>query len=66
MHFKQNDKWQATVAWHVDYLKVSHKDGKEITKFDKWLSDINEEIKVKQEKVMSTFVWIWTTLKLDN
>jgi hypothetical protein len=27
-----------TVCWHVDNLKVSHVDPKEVTKFGKWLS----------------------------
>jgi hypothetical protein len=29
---------QMTVCWHVDDLKVSHVDPKEVTKFGKWLS----------------------------
>ena len=28
---------QMTVAWHVDDLKVSHKDANEVTGFNSWL-----------------------------
>jgi hypothetical protein len=31
---------QMTVCWHVDNLKVSHVDPKEVTKFGEWLSKI--------------------------
>ena len=29
-----------TITWHVDYLKVSHKDAFETTKFGMWLEGI--------------------------
>lgn len=34
------------VVWHVDDLKVSHKDPTEITNLAKYLSKIDENVKV--------------------
>ena len=31
---------QMTVTWHVDDLKISHKDSREVTKFIKHFGDI--------------------------
>merc|ERR1711933_326410 len=43
---------QMTVTWHVDDLKVSHKDPQEITKFADYLSGIyGEKLTVKRGKV---------------
>ena len=43
---------QMTVCWHVDDLKVSHKDPKEITKFAVYLSSIyGEKLTVHRGKV---------------
>ena len=40
------------VTWHVDNLKVSHKDSFEITKFACWLSEIyGEDLTVHRGKV---------------
>ena len=41
-----------TVTWHVDNLKVSHKDPHQITKFSSYLSSIyGEKLAVKIGKV---------------
>ena len=43
---------QMTVTWHVDDLKVSHKDPFEITKFTAYLSSIyGKKLSVKRGKV---------------
>ena len=43
---------QMTVAWHVNDLKVSHKDPFEITKFATYLSSIyGKKLSVKKDKV---------------
>ena len=38
-----------TIIWHVDYLKISHQDGWEITKIIKLLGKVYGDIKVKRE-----------------
>ena len=42
-----------TIVWHVDDLKVSHKNPWEVTKIAIWLSSIYGEIKVQQGKVLN-------------
>ena len=39
---------QITIIWHVDDLKISHRDGWEIAKIIKWLGKIYGDIKVKR------------------
>ena len=41
---------QMTIIWHVDDLKISHRDGLEITKIIKRLRKIYGDIKVKRGK----------------
>ena len=49
------DGKQFTVVWHVDDLKISHEDHKEIDKFVKWLQDMYEDdvgkVKVTRGKI---------------
>ena len=48
---KKNDS-QMTVTWHVDDLKISHKDSREVTKFIKHFGDIyGERMTVHRGKV---------------
>ena len=45
---------QMTVTWHVDDLKISHKDEKEVTKFINDLGEIySNKLTVMREKVHS-------------
>ena len=39
-----------TIIWHLDHLKISHKDGWEITKIIKWHGNIYGDIKEKDER----------------
>ena len=41
---------QMTIIWHADELRISHKDGLEITKIIKWLGKIYGDIKGKRGK----------------
>ena len=46
---------QMNVIWHVDDLKVSHKDPWENTKFAKWLSNIySKKLTIHRGKLMTT------------
>ena len=42
---------QTIITWHVDDLKILHKNGWEITKIIKWLGKIYRKIKVKRRKI---------------
>ena len=51
---KMVNRKQMTVTWHVDDLKVSHVEEKEVSKFCMQLSDIyGSKIKVNHGKVQS-------------
>ena len=54
---------QMTVTWHVDDLKVSHKDPGEVTQF---LRDMVKYtamlLQLREEKYIRTSEWILTTL----
>ena len=47
---KQNNGKQKTIIWHVNDMKISHCDGREITKIIKWLGKIYGDIEVKHGK----------------
>ena len=49
---KYIDGHQMTVVWHVDDMKISHKNPNEITKLAGYLSRINGNIKVAQGKIL--------------
>ena len=42
---------QFTIVWHVDDLKMSHKDPKEVTKMIKWIESKYGEIRAKRGKL---------------
>jgi hypothetical protein len=41
---------QMTICWHVDDLKVSHQDHKEVTKIEEWLRSIYGNVSVSRGK----------------
>ena len=45
---QDNNGHQMMIIWHVENLKISHKDGWEITKIINWLGNIYGIIKVKR------------------
>jgi hypothetical protein len=47
---KQINGKQMTICWHVDDLKISHKDAREVTKIENWLRGIYGEITVCRGK----------------
>ena len=47
---KMIDSYQMKIIWHVNDLKILHKDGWEITEVIKWLGKIYGDIKVKRGK----------------
>ncbi len=51
---------QFTVAWHVDDLKISHENSKEIDKFIDWACDKYEDEngKLKYHVARSTSIWV--------
>jgi hypothetical protein len=51
---------QFTITWHVDYLKLSHVDAKEVDSTIEWLKSIyGAEMRVSREKNMNTSRWTW-------
>ena len=48
---KQINGHQMTVVWHMDDLKILHKNLKEISKLTKYLSKIYSDIKISQGRV---------------
>ena len=47
---KEVNGTQMTICWHVDDLKVSHKEETEVAKIDEWLKRILGKIKVSKGK----------------
>ena len=55
---------QMTVTWHVDDLKVSHKDSLEITKLAIYLSGIyGDNITASRGKVTIISEWTWISVR---
>jgi hypothetical protein len=53
---------QFTITWHVDDLKLSHVDLKEVDKTIEWLKSIyGEDMRVSRGKNTITSEWTWTT-----
>lgn len=50
---------QMTVVWHVDDLKVSHRNSFEITRLASYLKDIYGKVKVSRGKKLD--FWEWTS-----
>ena len=42
---------QIIVFWHMDDLKVSHVDPKEVTKFMEWIEKVYGDLRIKRGKV---------------
>jgi hypothetical protein len=47
---KTVNRKQMTICWHVDDLKVSHADDKEVTKIEKWLKGLYGNVSVSRGK----------------
>lgn len=47
---KNINGYQMTICWHVDDLKISHKDEKEVTKIKEWLRSIYGNVTVSRGK----------------
>ena len=57
---------QMTVTWHVDDIKVSHKDYHKITRFLKYLGDLyGNRITVNRVTCMIIWAWISTTARRE-
>ena len=47
---KEIEGKQKTICWHVDYLKVSHKEETDVAKITEWLKVVCRKIKVSKGK----------------